>query len=221
MKVEALVETSPFPERETTRASARQVFLVRHGETGGSLSGHRTGVGDDIPLTEHARHTARRWGPVLARERFGLVLTSPLGRASATCTLAGLGDLAETDWDLREWDYGEYEGLTPNEIEGRELGWSLFRDGCPHGESPEAVSTRVDRVIDRVRGAHGHVALFAHGHVFQVLAARWLGLPAFGGHHFLLDTATVNILSYDNGIPAIKRWNAPLGPPAEETLEDA
>src|SRR4029077_8820851 len=158
-------------------------------------SGEDTGLAG-IPLATHVRHTAKRLGLMLARERFALVLTSPPGRAraTATCTLAGLGDLAETDRDLREWD---------------------------SDESPEAVGTRVDRVIDRIRAARGHVALFAHGHVFQVLAARWLGLPAFAGHHFLLDTATLNILSHHNGIPAIKRWNAPLGPPAEEALEDA
>ena len=109
MKVDTLVETAPSPECDATRASAQQVFLVRHGDTDSSLSGQHTGV-SGIPLTEHARHTARRLGLVLARERFALVLTSPLGCARATCTLAGLGDLAETDPDLREWDYGEYKG---------------------------------------------------------------------------------------------------------------
>ena len=84
----------------------------------------------------------------------------------------------------------------------------LFRDGCPGGEGPEEVGERVDRVIARVRAVDGHVALFAHGHVFRVLVARWLGLPAQAGCHFTLDTATLSILGYYWGVPAVKRWNA-------------
>jgi probable phosphoglycerate mutase len=138
------------------------------------------------------------------------VLTSPLWRARETCELAGLGERAEIDHDLIEWNYGEYEGLTPKQIHGRAPGWMLFSDGCPGGEAPEQVGARVDRVITRARAVDGHVALFAHGHIFRVFAARWLGLPANAGCHFLLDTATLSVLSYYRGIPAVKRWNAPL-----------
>jgi probable phosphoglycerate mutase len=65
-------------------------------------------------------------------------------------------------------------------------------------------------VIARVRAVKGPVALFAHGHIFRVFAARWLGFPAGAGIHFLLDTATLNILSYYASTPAVKRWNAVL-----------
>jgi broad specificity phosphatase PhoE len=88
----------------------------------------------------------------------------------------------------------------------------LFRDGCPGGESPAQIGARVDRVIARVRAVEGHAVLFAHGHVFRVFAARWLGLPVAAGSNFLLNTATLNILSYYWEIPAVKRWNAPLVP---------
>jgi len=121
----------------------------------------------------------------------------------------------------QEWDYGDFEGLTMSEIQARAPGWNLFTDGCPHGERPEQVAARVDQVIERVRSARGHVALFAHGHVFRVLAARWIGLPASAGQHFLLDTLTLNILTYYHGIPAIKRWNTPIGASAADGLEDA
>jgi probable phosphoglycerate mutase len=150
--------------------------------------------------------------PVLAKENFALVLTSPLERARQTCELAGLGERAEIDRDLMEWNYGEYEGLTPKQIHTQAPGWMIFRDGCPGGESPEQVGARVDRVIVRVRAVEGHVALFAHGHIFRVFAARWLGFPATAGCHFLLDTATLSILSYYRNIPAVKRWNAMLVP---------
>jgi broad specificity phosphatase PhoE len=187
----------------------QQVYLVRHGETQWSLSGQHTGI-TDIPLTENGRKVAKLLEPVLANENFALVLTSPLERARKTCELAGLGERAEIDRDLMEWNYGAYEGLTPKQIHAHSAGWMLFSDGCPGGESPDQVGARVDRVIARVRAVEGHVALFAHGHIFRVFAARWLGLPATAGCHFLLDTATLNILSYYRGIPAVKRWNAML-----------
>jgi len=187
----------------------QQVYLVRHGETEWSLNGQHTGI-TDIPLTENGRNLAKRLAPVLATERFALVLTSPLERARKTCELAGLGARAEIDRNLMEWNYGQYEGLTPKQIRAQAPEWMLFNDGCPGGESPEQIGARVDRVIARVRAVEGHVALFAHGHIFRVFVARWLGLPATAGCHFLLDTATLNILSYYRGIPAVKRWNAML-----------
>ncbi|MGH7796561.1 MAG: histidine phosphatase family protein [Candidatus Binatia bacterium] len=189
----------------------QQVYLIRHGETEWSLSGQHTGI-TDIQLTENGRKVAKLLEPVLAKESFALVLTSPLERARKTCELAGLGACAEIDRDLMEWNYGEYEGLTTKQIHAKAPGWMLFRDGCPGGEDPEQVGARADRVIARVRAVDGHVALFAHGHIFRAFAARWLGLPATAGCHFLLDTATLNILSYYRGIPAVKRWNAMLVP---------
>jgi probable phosphoglycerate mutase len=111
-----------------------------------------------------------------------------------------------------EWNYGEYEGLTPQQIHANSPGWMVFTDGCPGGESPEQIGARVDRVIAKLRAVEGHVALFAHGHVLRAFAARWLGLRTSDGCHFLLDTATLNIMSYYRGLPAIKRWNAPLVP---------
>ena len=189
----------------------QQVYLARHGETEWSLSGQHTGI-TDIPLTENGRNLAKRLAPMLATERFALVLTSPLERARKTCELAGLGAHAEIDRDLTEWNYGEYEGLTPKQIDAQAPGWMIFTDGCPGGESPAQVSARADRLVARVRSVEGDVALFAHGHIFRVFAARWLGLPATAGCHFLLDTATLSILSYYRNLPAIKRWNAMLVP---------
>ena len=165
------------------------VFAIRHGETAWSLSGQHTGT-TDIPLTDNGRRLAERMRPVLAKEAFALVLCSPMQRARETCELAGLGDTAVIDPDLAEWNYGEYEGLTPKQIHERAPGWLIFRDGCPGGEAPEQVGARVDRVIARARAADGDVALFAHGHVLRVLVARWIGsargrrpaFPAGYGH---------------------------------------
>ena len=185
------------------------VYIIRHGETEWSLNGQHTGV-TDIPLTENGRTLAKLLQPVLAKEAFALVLTSPLQRARETCKLSGLGDQADVDTNLMEWNYGEYEGITSRQIHEMVPGWLVFNDGAPGGETPEQIGVRADRVIARVRSVRGVVALFAHGHILRVLVARWLDLPATAGRNFLLDTGTLNILSYYRGYPAVKTWNAPL-----------
>jgi broad specificity phosphatase PhoE len=187
----------------------QKIYLLRHGETDWSLNGKHTGI-TDIPLTENGRKAARLLQPILAEETFALVLTSPLQRARETGELAGLGKHANVEPDLMEWNYGEYEGLTTEQIRLTRPGWSVFRDGCPGGESPEQVGARADRVLVKVRAAKGNVALFAHGHILRALAARWINLSASYGEHFLLDTATINVLDYYRESPAFKIWNAPL-----------
>ena len=191
-------------------AQGQRVYLLRHGETEWSLNGQHTGV-TDVSLTEKGRTDARLLQPILADQTFTLVLTSPLQRARETCELAGFGQLAQVDVDLVEWNYGEYEGLTTKQIRSTRPDWSLFRDGCPGGESPGQVTTRADRVVTKVRASEGDVALFAHGHILRVLAARWINLSASVGERFLLDTATLNVLGYYYEIPALKIWNAPIG----------
>jgi broad specificity phosphatase PhoE len=188
---------------------AQSVCLIRHGETEWSLNGRHTGT-TDIPLTENGRNVARQWKPVASQQTFALVMTSPLQRARETCELTGLGQQAEVDNDLREWNYGEYEGLTIKQIQAQRPSWLIFTDGCPGGESPDQIQARIDRVIKKVRAVEGEVALFAHGHFLRSFGARWLGLRAEEGRFFLLDPATVSVLSYYRGIPAVKRWNAPL-----------
>ncbi len=183
------------------------VFVIRHGETAWSLTGRHTGR-TDLPLTENGQRRAKRLRPVLAKKEYALVLVSPMQRARQTCELAGLGAAAVVDPDLVEWNYGEYEGLTPKEIDEKAPGWLLFRDGCPGGEFPEQVGARVDRVIARIRAVEGNVALFAHGHALRVLAGRWIGLPAGAGEHFLLDTGRLSALGYYHDIPAVKVWNS-------------
>jgi broad specificity phosphatase PhoE len=185
------------------------LFPIRHGETAWSLSGQHTGT-TDIPLTDNGRRRAERLRPALAKEAFALVLVSPLQRARETCELAGFGDRAVIEPDLVEWNYGAYEGLTSKQIHAQAPGWLIFRDGCPAGEAPDQVGARADRVIARARAIEGDVALFAHGHVLRALAARWLGLSAAAGQHFLLDTGTLSVLGYYRDIPAVRIWNGPL-----------
>jgi probable phosphoglycerate mutase len=133
-------------------------------------------------------------------------------RARETCELAGFGENAVTDDDLLEWNYGRYEGLTPAEIHKAKPGWLIFRDGCPGGETPEQVGERVNRAIARVRASNGDTVIFAHGHVLRVFAARWIGLPASDGQHFMLGVGSLSVLGYYREIPAVRVWNAPFIP---------
>src|SRR6266478_2626393 len=151
------------------------VYLARHGETAWSLTGQHTGL-TDLPLTERGEENARALGKRLTGLNFGKVFTSPLQRAIRTFELAGFGAVAEVDRDLVEWNYGQYEGRRTAEILAERPDWQLFRDGCPGGESPQQVSARADRVVDRMRAVEGDVLVFTSGHFLRVLASRWLGL---------------------------------------------
>jgi broad specificity phosphatase PhoE len=182
------------------------LWLVRHGETEWSAAGRHTGR-TDLPLTAAGEEAARGLGERLAGTDFARVLTSPLGRARDTCRLAGLSDRAEVLPDLREWDYGDYEGLTTPQIRDRRPGWSLWSDGCPNGESAADVGGRADKVISDVRAGHGPVAVFSHGHMLRVLAARWIGLDPAAGALLALDTASVSVLGYEREQPVIRHWN--------------
>jgi broad specificity phosphatase PhoE len=183
-----------------------EVVLVRHGETEWTLSGQHTGS-TDIPLTERGRELAGALAAALAGRRFSLVLTSPLSRAMETCRLAGLAEHAETRDELKEWDYGAYEGRTTLDIRKEQPGWSLWQDGVPEGETAAKVGARVDRAIAEARSAAGDAVLFAHGHVLRVLAARWLGLEPAAGRFFALDPATISVLGYERETPVLRSWN--------------
>jgi broad specificity phosphatase PhoE len=184
------------------------LYVARHGETAWTVSGQHTGR-TDLPLTERGEDNARRLGERLRGQTFATVLTSPLRRAARTCELAGFGGVAEVDNDLVEWDYGAYEGRRSVEIHAERPDWDLFRDGCPGGESPEQVGARADRVVTRVRAVDGDALVFSSGHILRVLAARWLGLPPAGGRYFLLGTASLGAMGYENARtrPVIRLWN--------------
>jgi probable phosphoglycerate mutase len=185
------------------------VYLARHGETAWSLTGQHTGL-TDLPLTERGERTARRLGERLKELSFVKVFCSPLQRAARTCELAGFKDAAETDRDLVEWDYGQYEGRRTAEIRAERPDWNLFRDGCPGGEMPQQASARADRVLGRVRAVAGNVLLFSSGHFIRVLAARWLGIDAApNSRYFMLSTASLSALGYehDRSRPVIQLWN--------------
>lgn len=180
--------------------------MIRHGETEWSASGRHTGR-TDVPLTDAGRRQAEWLRRCLSEWTFALVLASPLQRALETCRLAGFGKHMQIRDDLVEWDYGDAEGLTTVEIRQKRPGWNLWVDGVPNGESVAEVGARADRVIAEIRATAADVAVFAHGHVLRVIAARWLDLPPDRGRNLILQTATLSVLSYERETPAITRWN--------------
>jgi broad specificity phosphatase PhoE len=187
-----------------------QVFLIRHGETPWSLSGQHTG-NTDMALTERGQRQAVQLGERLRSQQFSAVFTSPLQRARRTCELAGFGGSAQIDEGLREWNYGEYEGLTSVQIRARRANWEVFRDGCPGGESPQQMQARVDGVVARLRALTGTVAVFSHGHCLRSLAVRWIELPILNGRNFALAAGAVSRLGYEHHRleePSIHLWNA-------------
>ncbi len=187
-----------------------RLYLIRHGETEWSLSGQHTGR-TEIPLTAHGEDMARGLGQSLQGIAFTHVLSSPRLRAQKTSELVLPDQTAEIEPDLAEWDYGDYEGKRSIDIRKEHPGWTIFRDGCPNGETPQQVSDRADRLIARLAGLDGNVALFSHGHFGCVLATRWIGLPIVEGQHFQLDPAALGILSDAPSHPEVRviaRWNA-------------
>lgn len=191
-----------------------ELWLIRHGETEWSANGRHTSR-TDLPLTEVGRQRAARLGKYLAGTTFAAVLRSPMLRAKQTCDIAGFGGQAVVDNDLREWDYGVYEGRTSAEIQEEIPGWSVWTFPIVGGETVEHVGGRADRVIARAlavgvrAGASDcvRVALFAHAHILRILAARWVGLQPRGGSLFALEAGSLSVVGWERETRVVQRWN--------------
>jgi broad specificity phosphatase PhoE len=191
------------------------IWLIRHGETEWSRTGRHTGS-TDVPLTTTGEDNADAVRAEVSRLDPALVLCSPLARARETARRAGLRPDDIVD-DLREWDYGAWEGRTTASIRA-DLGdpsWLVWDHPVPPGATPgeqlDDVARRVDRVIARclpvVAGGRDCV-LVAHGHVLRILTARWLGLAPIDGRLFALDPAKVSSLGFEHEQHVITCWNA-------------
>ncbi|HQU16558.1 MAG: histidine phosphatase family protein [Chromatiales bacterium 21-64-14] len=190
----------------TTQSRETRLWLIRHGETAWSADGRHTGR-TDVPLTSTGQRQARALAASLVGVSFTRVLTSPLQRAAETCRLAGYGDRAEGCEALMEWDYGDYEGLTTDQVRETRPDWLIWSGAVPGGETLGHVAERADRVIDALVDCAGDIALFAHGHLLRILAARWLGLPPDHGRLFILDAGSISRLGHEHHLRAIAAWN--------------
>ena len=181
--------------------------MIRHGQTEWSANGRHTSV-TELRLTAEGEKQAARLRPTLAGRAFAAVISSPRIRATRTAELAGL-TVTDIDDDLAEWRYGDYEGITSEQIRTTDPDWDLWRDGCPGGEKPDEVGARLDRMLAKARPFldRGDVMLVAHGHSLRVATARWLGQPVAAGGLYLLETATMSALGFEHGRPVLLRWN--------------
>ncbi|CAK7201371.1 Sedoheptulose 1,7-bisphosphatase [Sporothrix eucalyptigena] len=223
-----------------------RVFIIRHGETEWSLNGRHTGT-SDIPLTANGEKRMRATGRamvgsdrLIVPKKLAHIYVSPRKRAQRTFELLHLdlseplpwqqhGDVDEAESsgacnarvqvseDVREWDYGDYEGITSKEIRARRAAqgiegrWDIWKDGCPGGESPTDITARLDRLIAEIRDKYhspalqgepgapqGDVLIVAHGHILRALAMRWVGAALQDGPTFLLEAGGVGTLSYEH-----------------------
>ncbi|TCD62773.1 hypothetical protein EIP91_006417 [Steccherinum ochraceum] len=205
-----------------TQRPMPRLFLIRHGETEWSVNGRHTGR-TDIPLTAKGEaETATRAkqlvgdGKIIDPKNLCTVYISPRQRAHKTFHLLfdhldKLPHHVITE-EVREWDYGEYEGLLSGEIQARNPGWAIWKDGCPGGETTEEMCDRVDEVVAKtilkVREDHRKwlengegsrdVVIVAHGHFNRVFIARWIRFPLSLGTHFNVEPAGIAILSYNH-----------------------
>jgi broad specificity phosphatase PhoE len=194
-------------------AAMGELVIIRHGQTEWSATGRHTSY-TEMDLTPEGVAQAKLIAAALAGWRFATVLTSPRLRARRTAELAGLTPFTIDD-GLTEWNYGQYEGATTTEIRAANPGWSLWRDGCPAGESPTGITVRTDALLERLGPllAGGDVALVGHGHTFRVIAARWLGQPVAAGAGYALDTASISVLGHEREQRVMRHWNLPSGAP--------
>lgn len=172
----------------------------------------------DLPLTANGVRRMQAAAKALVGEdrlitssTITQIFVSPRQRAHQTLSILGLPSsipVCETQ-ALAEWDYGDYEGVTTDAIKAsRPSGkWDIWVDGCPGGESPDDISTRVDKLIQDIREIHkkaieegtpGDVLCVAHAHILRSFTARWLGVPVSGGRCFLLDAGGAGVLWYES-----------------------
>lgn len=183
------------------------IYLIRHGATPWTDSHRHTGA-TDVDLTAEGERQALSLASRLAGVEFRRVVASPLRRARHTAELAGFGDRLEIAPLLREFDYGEYEGLTTAQIEAIDPGWDLWRDGCPGGETPQQARDRAEALLAELAlPAEDDSALFGHGHILRAVTCAYLGVPIGFCRHLVLTVASVSVLGQEHGVPAIASWD--------------
>jgi broad specificity phosphatase PhoE len=183
------------------------LYIARHGATEWTHSGQHTGS-TDLPLLPEGEEQARHLGERLRGVAFVAVYSSDLERSLRTAELAGFASVERTPL-LREYNYGEYEGLTTREIHETRPDWELYRDGCPGGETPDHVYARAQSFLRLVTARDGPVLAFSHGHFSRALAVAWAELPVTSAARLMLDVAGLGILRSDEHGRVIQRWNVP------------
>ena len=189
-------------ESDTVALLEHRLILLRHGETEWSKSGKHTGR-TELELTEHGRAQAAAAAETVASLRLQnpFVISSPRVRARTTAELAGL-HIDEVNPLISEWDYGDYEGTTTEEIRKAVPNWLVWTHGCPGGETTAAVCERADRAI---AVALGHmetrdVVFVGHGHFSRAMITRWIEQPVYEGIRFAMPAVSIAVCGFEHGV---------------------
>ena len=161
-------------------------------------------------------------GKLIDPSKLTKVFISPRTRAQRTYDLlfddaakAALKEKVEITEDIREWEYGAYEGVTPTDIrkQRKEKGldterpWDIWHDGCEDGESPTEVATRLDELIAKIKQLQApcmdgwrpaDIVVIAHGHSLRAFAKRWIGFEMGMRLPLMLEPGAVGVLSYEH-----------------------
>jgi probable phosphoglycerate mutase len=186
------------------KTTSLELYLIRHGATEWSENGRHTGA-TDLPLTELGKKQSELLKNRLQREKFSKIFCSPLKRALETCKICGYNPIVNPD--LKEWNYGEYEGLTTDQICEKNPQWNLFEQGAPGGESPQQMAARAHRFLHQVHSLEGKIAIFSSAHFLRVFATQWLGDSYTFGRELYLSTGSISILGYERLDRVIICWN--------------
>jgi ribonuclease H / adenosylcobalamin/alpha-ribazole phosphatase len=191
--------------------------LLRHGDTRLSPE-HRFSGLRDLPLSADGTRQAKAAACRLASgARIDAVISSPLRRAAATAAIAAteLGLIPATDDDLRETDFGEWEGLTLAEIQQRwpaaAAAWQHNPDQAPPGgESFADTARRVDQACDRLLRDHPGETVLVVSHItpIKILLCRALDVPLAALYRMYLGSACINEIQWhDHEFAAVRRVN--------------
>jgi len=204
------------------------VLTFAIGQTEWTINGRYTGR-SDIPLTSNGEYQVSSSasvvvgpGKIVDSSRIAHLFISPRIRALRTYEILfsekereDLKPKAEVTEDIREWDYGLYEGLLTHEIRAarKERGldterpWDIWHDGCEGGETAAEVSARLDGVIAKIKKIQGpymhgekavDVVLIAHGHILRAFAKRWIGFELGTRLPLMLEPGALGVLSYEH-----------------------
>ena len=179
-----------------------RLILLRHGETEWSKSGKHTGR-TELELTDHGREQAAAAAETLTQLRLEnpFVVSSPRLRARTTAELAGLR-IDEVNELIAEWDYGDYEGTTTEEIRKAVPNWLVWTHGCPGGETTAQVCERADRAI---AFALEHmqtrdVVFVGNGHFSRAVITRWIEQPVYEGIRFAMPAVSIAVCGFEHGV---------------------